>query len=309
MPLGKAFVPVRASRVRWLVPVALVVLSLVPVLAGVARLGNLAGGTSTAENARFFDSPIPVLIHIPAATVYLLPGAFQLAPSLHRGKRGGASWHRIAGRILVPAGLFAALSGLWMAVFYDLPPLDGALLLVFRLVFGSAMVASLALGFLAVRRHDYLRDSQWMSRAYAIGIAQGTIVVVTIPWILLVGPVSEMSRALLIGASWVLSLAVAEYFIHRRAKETGRATQRMSPPRRFSIPAGDLLSTGRGSPPEPESGPWIREGQIFRASSERAAATVLPSLPLLVPHVQGLGTSCAGGVRCRPLSRERPCRG
>jgi hypothetical protein len=57
-----------------------------------------------------------------------------------------------------------------------------------------------------------------MSRAYAIGIAQGTIVVVTIPWILLVGPVDELTRALLIGASWVLSLAVAEYFIYRRAQ-------------------------------------------------------------------------------------------
>ncbi|MFC9773696.1 MULTISPECIES: hypothetical protein [unclassified Pseudarthrobacter] len=29
-----------------------------------------------------------------------------------------------------------------------------------------------------------------------------------------------ISRALLIGASWLLSLAVAEYFIHRRAQAT-----------------------------------------------------------------------------------------
>jgi hypothetical protein len=105
-----------------------------------------------------------------------------------------------------------------MAVFYDLPPLDGMLLLVLRLVFGSAMVVSIVLGFVAVRRRDYVRHSEWMSRAYAIGIAQGTIVVVTIPWILLVGPVDELTRALLIGASWLISLAVAEYFIHRRAK-------------------------------------------------------------------------------------------
>jgi hypothetical protein len=65
-----------------------------------------------------------------------------------------------------------------------------------------------------------------MSRAYAIGIAQGTIVVVTIPWIVLVGPVTELSRGLLIGASWVLSLAVAEYFIYRRAHKAGRRTRR-----------------------------------------------------------------------------------
>ncbi|GAA3404586.1 DUF2306 domain-containing protein [Pseudarthrobacter polychromogenes] len=93
----------------------------------------------------------------------------------------------MAGRILAPTGLLAALSGLWMAVFYDLPPLDGPLLLVLRLVFGSAMVAFIVLGFVAVRRRNYVRHSEWMSRAYAIGIAQGTIVVVTIPWIVLVG--------------------------------------------------------------------------------------------------------------------------
>lgn len=209
-------------RTRWLVPAALILLSLVPIIAGAARLTDLTGGQITPENARFFDSPAPVLIHIPTVTVYLLLGAFQFVPPLRRGQSGRASWHKIAGRILAPAGLLAALSGLWMAVFYDLPPLDGPLLLVLRLVFGSAMVAFIILGFVAARRRNYVRHSEWMSRAYAIGIAQGTIVVVTIPWIVLVGPVNELSRALLIGASWVLSLAVAEHFIYRRAHGPAR---------------------------------------------------------------------------------------
>jgi hypothetical protein len=207
-----------SPRTRWLVPASLIFLSLVPIIAGASRLTELTGGQVTPDNARFFDSPVPVLIHIPTVTVYLVLGAFQFVPPLRRGKRGRPSWHKVAGRILAPTGLLAALSGLWMAVFYDLPPLDGPLLLVLRLLFGSAMVAFIVLGFIAVRRRNYVRHSEWMSRAYAIGIAQGTIVVVTIPWILLVGPVDELTRALLIGASWVLSLAVAEYFIYRRAQ-------------------------------------------------------------------------------------------
>jgi hypothetical protein len=198
----------------------------VPIIAGGARLSDLAAGQVTPDNARFFDSPVPVLVHIPTVTVYLVLGAFQFVPPLRRGKRGRPSWHKVAGRILAPLGLLAALSGLWMAVFYDLPPLDGTLLLILRLVFGSAMAAFIVLGFIAVRRHNYVRHSEWMSRAYAIGIAQGTIVVVTIPWIVLVGPVTELTRALLIGASWVLSLAVAEFFIHRRARG---AAQRARP--------------------------------------------------------------------------------
>ncbi|WP_253904324.1 DUF2306 domain-containing protein [Arthrobacter sp. Br18] len=217
---------------RWFVPAGLIFLSLVPVIAGTIRLTQLAGGEITSENTRFFDSPIPVLIHIPTVTLYLLLGAFQFVPSLRRGKRGRYSWHRIAGRILVPTGLLAALSGLWMAIFYDLPPHDGPLLLVLRLVFGSAMVGSLILGYLAVRQRDYVRHSEWMARAYAIGIAQGTIVVVTIPWILLVGPADELTRALLIGASWVISLAVAEYFIYRRSLHAPRA---LRPSRRVPI--------------------------------------------------------------------------
>ncbi len=210
------------SRTRWLVPAALILLSMVPLIAGTVRITDLTGGVVRPDNARFFDSPVPVLIHIPTVTVYLVLGAFQFVPQLRRGKPGKLSWHKLAGRVLVPAGLLAALSGLWMAVFYDLPPLDGPLLLALRLVFGTAMVAFLVLGFVAVRRRRYVRHSEWMSRAYAIGIAQGTIVVVTIPWIVLVGPVTELSRGLLIGASWVLSLAVAEYFIYRRAHGSSR---------------------------------------------------------------------------------------
>jgi uncharacterized membrane protein SirB2 len=227
------------SRKRWLAPAALILLSLVPVLAGATRLTQLSAGQIGPDNVRFFDSPIPVLIHIPTVTIYLLLGAFQFVPSLRRGKNGRTSWHKIAGRILAPAGLLAALSGMWMAVFYDLPPLDGPLLLTFRLIFGSAMVVFIVLGFIAVRRRNYVRHSQWMSRAYAIGIAQGSIVLIYIPWILLVGPVDELTRALQLGASWVLSLAVAEYFIYRRAqgpRRTPRVTDRPAQPQ--PTPAG-----------------------------------------------------------------------
>ncbi|WP_223256995.1 DUF2306 domain-containing protein [Arthrobacter globiformis] len=154
--------------------------------------------------------------------MYLVLGAFQFVPSLRRGKCGRLSWHKVAGRIIVPAGLLAALSGLWTAVFYDLPPLDGLLLLVLRLVFGSAMVAFIVLGFIAVRRRNYVRHSEWMFRAHAIGIAQGTIVVVTIPWILLVGPVDVLTRELLIGPSWVLSLGRGR-ILHLPARPSARA--------------------------------------------------------------------------------------
>lgn len=209
-------VPLRRphARAQWLTPAGLLLLSLIPVLGGAFRLTELTGGAEiTAQNARFFDSPIPVVTHIVSVTVYSLLGAFQFVPAL-RTRRG---WHRIAGRVLIPAGLLVALSGLWMTVFYALPPQDGALLLVFRLVFGTAMLASLVLGVLAIRRRDYEQHSAWMTRAYAIALGAGTQALILIVPELLSSRPGVTARGVLMGTGWLINLAVAEYVIRRRA--------------------------------------------------------------------------------------------
>lgn len=210
----------RSPRGQWPAPTGLILLALIPVLAGAARLTELTGGAvATAQNARFLDSPVPVVTHIVSVTVFSLLGAFQFVPALRR-RRGG--WHRLAGRILIPAGLLAALSGLWMAVFYPHPPGDGAILLVLRVIFGSAMVASIGLAIRAMVRRDFVRHGAWMTRAYAIGIGAGTQALVLIPQAIIFGSTDEPSRAAFMGAAWVINLAVAEYVIRRRAVDSGR---------------------------------------------------------------------------------------
>jgi hypothetical protein len=127
----------RRRRAEWLAPTGLILLSMVPIVAGALRLTELSSGAAvTPGNARFFDSPVPVAVHIVSVTVFSLLGALQFAPSLRRHR-----WHRLAGRIVAPAGLLAALSALWMTLFYALPASDGGALLVLRLVFGTAMAA------------------------------------------------------------------------------------------------------------------------------------------------------------------------
>ena len=208
------------SRNRWIVPVALIFLSLIPLLAGGARLTELAGGADiTPKNERFFTSPVPVVVHIVSVTVYSVLGAFQFVPSLRRGRR---PWHQAAGRVLIPAGLLAALSGLWMALFYSLPPSDGLILLILRLVFGTGMLASILLGILALRRRDFTKHGAWMTRAYAIGVAAGTQALILIGPELLTGPPDVTTRAVLMGAAWLINLAVAEYVIRRRARLSAR---------------------------------------------------------------------------------------
>ena len=206
---------------QWPVPTALILLSIIPVIAGAARLTELTGGAPiTAQNARFFASPVPVVIHIVSVTVYSLLGAFQFVSAL-RGSRG---WHRTAGSVLIPAGLLAALSGLWMSAFYPLP--DGTTDVPIRLFFGAAMLASIILGIVAVRRRDFVGHGAWMTRGYAIGVGAGTQALVISGWLFLVGTPGELTRALLMAAAWLINLAVAEYVIRRRARRSARTPSR-----------------------------------------------------------------------------------
>lgn len=217
--ISPAATSVRRSPPRWPVPTGLILLSLIPVIFGALRLTELTSGSAiTPQNARFFASPVPVVTHIVSVTVYSLLGAFQFVPSL-RGRRG---WHRISGRILIPAGLLAALSGLWMSAFYPLP--DGYTDVPLRLLAGSAMLVSIVLGLAAIRRRDFVRHSAWMTRGYAIGVGAGSQAVVGITWLLLVGPADVTTRAVLLGAGWVINVAVAEYVILQRTRKSSRRT-------------------------------------------------------------------------------------
>lgn len=204
----------RGVTAEWLVPAALLLLSAVPVAAGAFRLAELTGGAEvTKDNTRFFASPLPVVLHIVSVSLYAILGAFQFAPGFRRRRPG---WHRTAGRLLVPCGLVAALSGLWMTHFYPWPDYDGELLYALRLLFGSAMVLSLSLGVAAVLRRDFVHHGAWMIRAYAIGLGAGTQVFTHVPWFLFPSLHGELTRALCMGAGWVVNLAVAEWIIRKR---------------------------------------------------------------------------------------------
>ena len=210
----------RRAAPAWLVPTALIALSVVPVVAGAFRLAGLAGGEEiTPENARFFAAPLPLVLHILSASLYCVLGAFQFAPGIRRGRPG---WHRGAGRLLVLCGLVAAFSGLWMTQFYPRAAVDGDLLYGFRLLFGSAMVLSILLGLAAILRRDILRHRAWMIRGYAIGLGAGTQFLTNVPWILIFGTPDGLSRDLLMGAGWAINLVVAEWIIRRRLPSPNR---------------------------------------------------------------------------------------
>ena len=198
------------------VPVALVLLSLIPLAAGSLRLVQLAGGPAVRPaDHRFVGFPVPLVLHIVGAAVFALVGAFQFAPRFRRNHR---AWHRRTGRVLIVAGLVVAGSALWLTLFYEAQPGTGDLLYVLRLLFGSAMAGCLVLGFSAIKRRDIAAHRAWMIRAYALGLGAGTQVFTIGIGGALFGT-GQVRGDLARGVAWVINLAVAEWTIrHNRTK-------------------------------------------------------------------------------------------
>ena len=209
------------ERAGWPVPVALLALSLVPLTAGALRLLQLVGGPAAIPaDDRFAAFPAPLVVHIVGAAVYVVVGSLQFVPAF---RRHHLTWHRRTGRVLAVAGLLVAGSALWMTLFYAPKPGTGDLLLGLRLVFSTAMAASLVLGVRAVRAHDLGAHRAWMIRAYAIGLAAGTQALTEGVGTALFGA-GEVRGDLAQGAAWAINLAVAEWAIRRpmRARSLSR---------------------------------------------------------------------------------------
>jgi uncharacterized membrane protein len=221
----------RAPRRRgWPVPAALTALSAIPLAAGTLRLVQLAGGPALIPaDDRFTGIPAALVVHIVGAAVFALVGAFQFLPRFRRRHR---TWHRRAGRLVSGAGMAVAASALWMTLVYQAQPGTGQVLYVLRLVFASAMAASLLLGIAAIRRRDIAAHRAWMIRAYAIGLAAGTQTFTEGIAGAIFGT-GELRMDLAKGAGWVINLAVAEWAIRHPVRRHPRST-----PTSHSAPVG-----------------------------------------------------------------------
>ena len=200
---------------------ALLFLSVIPTrLVGAFRLTQLAGGAeimparrtvlcvTTAGGAAYPERQrvchlgcVPVRNRFPAAQAGLAPRGWAAPGSM---RTAGWAFRAVDDPVLSP------------------PAGDGELLYAFRLLFGSAMVVSIVLGFTAILRGDVIRHRAWMMRGYAIGLGAGTQMLTLLAGELIIGPPSELSRALLMGAAWVINLAVAEWAIRKRPAPLAR---------------------------------------------------------------------------------------
>lgn len=177
-----------------------------------------SGAQVTPDNARFFAASSPVILHISSSAIYCVLGALQFSPGFRHRR---PNIHRISGRILVPCGLVAALSALWMTQFYSRginapASFDGPFVYAIRLFVGAAMVLFLCAGLAAVLRRDIPSHRAWMMRAYALGLGAGTQVFTHLPWFLFPTVQGALARAIFMGTGWAINLAVAEWLIQRK---------------------------------------------------------------------------------------------
>lgn len=199
---------------QWLIALLLALVSAIPIAVGIYVIVELAAGHIRPETIRHLASPLPVVLHVASATIYATLGALQFVSAFRRRFPG---WHRLVGRLLLVCGLVAGLSGLWMTLFYARLADTNDLLVVIRIVFSSALIVFITLGFLAILRRTFSRHRAWMMRAYAVGLGAGTQALVFMIAEGVVGPPDQMGKALLMGISWLINLGVAEFAIrHER---------------------------------------------------------------------------------------------
>jgi len=203
-----------SATAGWLAPAGLLLLGMLPVVAGAFRLDQLSGmSDAMPANPRFAAVPVPVVLHIVGATAFATLGPLQFAAGF---RRRWPAWHRLAGRLVVVCGLLVGLTGLWMTLFYAPPDDTGPLLYASRIVFGSAMGVSIAIGLAAILRRDVKSHRAWMARGYAIGLGAATQMLVLTVAAIVVGSPNELLHDSLMALSWVINLAVAEWAIRRR---------------------------------------------------------------------------------------------
>lgn len=194
----------------WLIPLGLILLTIIPAIAGIIRIIGLSSNEEiNTENERFHSSQIAVLIHITSSLVFGLVGAFQFSKGF-RSKN--LNWHRNSGIVLILMGLGSAISGLYLTQIFPKLPTDGPTLYFVRLIVGFAMIICIAVSIRALLFHKFKIHGNWMTRAYAIGLGAGMQVVTHLPWFIITGrSPSGLERDFAMTAGWIINIIFVEW--------------------------------------------------------------------------------------------------
>lgn len=167
-----------------------------------------------AEVARmdstFAAHPKLTLLHVVPGGLFLLFAPLQFSS---RMRARHLALHRWSGRVLLPLLLAALLPGLYFGIRI---PYGGPLEALAVALFGGALLASIVVAFVAIRRGQIARHREWMIRVFALVIAIstqrlvfGAIDVALTPS----GYPAPDQFVLSVWTAWIVTLAAAEAWI------------------------------------------------------------------------------------------------
>jgi uncharacterized membrane protein len=119
--------------------------------------------------SRYVAHPWLAYLHMSAGVLYLLGAPLQLS---QRIRTKHYTLHRRLGRVLVPAALVSVLFALVFGLRF---PWGGPLEAMATAAFGCWFLTCLLLAVRAIRRDDVVNHRRWMIRAFAAGVAVGTV--------------------------------------------------------------------------------------------------------------------------------------
>ena len=176
--------------------------------------------------------PVPEALHRVGGALFLLLGAMQFSPRL-RARR--PALHRLSGRIFIGLSLVAVATAIYMSLVF--PYSEGERLPT--LVFGAFMGYAVLRAFVHIRRRQVQAHREWMTRAFTVGLGVSTIRLLGVGASYATG----ISVKVLIGpafwAGWIVSLAVAEWWI--RENRTVQSAAAQSAPSSAAATTGSLL--------------------------------------------------------------------
>lgn len=180
---------------------------------------NVVSGTIPDESLfehRYARYPWLAYAHILPGVLYLIVAPVQL----WRGFRNRhLEWHRRMGRVAISAGL---LSGAFAIAFGFFQSFGGVLQASAAVLFGAWLLAALVIAYRAIRAGDIATHRRWMIRAFAVGLAVGTIRI----WIGLFEALGVMSFREAFGVafwiSFVMHVTAAELYVRWRPLTSGR---------------------------------------------------------------------------------------
>lgn len=204
-------------------PLALILLGLLPIAASVYRVAMLAGTdpatVTNADDARFFAMPVPILLHVIFGSLFLVLGALQMSASLRQRAR---SFHRRSGWVALLAGLTFALSGVWMVFTYPSHSLAALSIDIARILFGTFIAGAILAGIRAALRKDTAAHRAWMIRAYAVSASAGLQSYLIGLSFAINGSFDAKFADAMMWLGWIIGFIAAEWIVARPNRRRAR---------------------------------------------------------------------------------------